>query len=227
MRFALILFSVALPLFAPSALLADPVVNLPISARGNEPGWSVTLDEGLMVFRGMDGSRIDATAPIVHELDSGATKFSTALAVTLTPGVCRDSMSGMPHPMTASVEVGGQTLTGCGGAPADVLAGEWVVTRVGGAEVESAMSVTIGFDQNGGVFGGSGCNRFFGTYTLTGEGLTFGTGLGGTKMMCEDAQMKIEQSFLVTLPKVTSFDIDVDGALMLKAGGDAVLTAKR
>ena len=218
------LIAAVLPLFAASALFAEPGVNLPTSARGNEPGRSVTLDSGRMVFQGRDGSRIDVTMPKVEAVDGGS-KFSTSLAVTLTHALCQDVMSGMPHPMTAVDETGGQTLNGCAGAPGDLLAGDWVVTQVDAAKVESPMSVTMGFDLNGGVFGGSGCNRFFGGYTLTGEGLTFGQGLGGTMMMCEDVQMKVERSFLDTLPKVTGFDIDADGALLLKAGGDTVITA--
>ena len=130
--------------------------------------------------------------------------------------------------MPPVVETGGQTLNGCAGAPGDLLAGDWSVTSVAGAKVEDPVLVTIGFDPaTGGVSGGSGCNRFFGGFTLTGEGLSFGKGMGGTMMMCEDAQMKTERSFLDTVPKVTGFDIDADGALLLKAGADTVITAKR
>ena len=46
-------------------------------------------------------------------------------------------------------------------------------------------------------------------------------------MACEDAALNLERSFLDTLPKVTGFDVDADGNLMLKAGGDRVVTAKR
>jgi heat shock protein HslJ len=216
---------------APTAVLADKAaqsVSLPTTARGNEPFWSVTLDNGLLVFQQMDGPRIDVTLPKVDKLEGGAMKFSTDLAVTLTPAVCRDTMSGMPHPLTATVETGGQTLEGCAGAPVDLLAGEWVVTSVGDAKVADAISVTIAFDPtHDRVSGGSGCNRYFGGFSLTGEGMTFGQGMGGTMMMCDDAQMKIERSFLDAMPKVTGFDIDADGNLLLKAGDDTAITAKR
>lgn len=227
MRSVAALFALALPMSVGSALFAEPAMTLPTSARGNEPGWSVTLDSGLMVFQMMDGTRIDVTMPKVEAVEGGK-KFSANLAVTLTPVLCHDTMSGMPHPMTAVVETGGQVLNGCAGSPGDLLSGEWTVTAIGADKVADPVLVTLGFDPaTGGVHGSSGCNRFFGGFTLTSEGLSFGQGLGGTMMMCEDAQMKVERSFLDTMPKVTGFDIDADGNLVLKAGGDAVIAAKR
>lgn len=221
------LFALTLPVLVASAVLAEPALDLPTSARGNEPGWHVTLDQGLMVLQMQDGTRIDVTNPRVEQVD-GSTTFSTDLMVTITPGLCHDNMSGMAFPMAAAVEMGGTILNGCAGEPADLLAGEWTVTSVAGAKVEDPVVVTLGFDAaSGGVHGSSGCNRFFGGFTLTGEGLSFGQGMGGTMMMCEDAAMKVERSFLDTMPKVTGFDIDAEGMLVLKAGAETVITAKR
>ena len=54
MRITPAFMAFALSMITASALMAEPAMNLPTSARGNEPGWSVTLDSGLMVFQGVE-----------------------------------------------------------------------------------------------------------------------------------------------------------------------------
>jgi heat shock protein HslJ len=204
--------------------------DFPWRAQGNEPFWSLTITTETMAFQPMDGTAIEAALPAPEVLPDGSTRYAASeLVVTLIPEICRDSMTGMPHPISADVAVGDQTFAGCGGAPVDLMAGpEWQVTMIGDAEVEMAGSVTISVDPAGTeVHGASDCNRFFGPMSLTGEGLSFGPDFGASMMMCEDTQMATERHFLDAMMTVTRFDIAQDGALVLLSGDDAVIRAER
>ncbi|MGX0902552.1 heat shock protein HslJ [Roseovarius sp. MBR-79] len=66
-------------------------------------------------------------------------------------------------------------------------------------------------------YGSTGCNRFIGDFTLTGEGLAFGA-LGSTLMACSDALMAQERQMLDALENVRRFDLGADGALHLIGG---------
>jgi heat shock protein HslJ len=89
----------------------------------------------------------------------------------------------------------------------------------------AAAKPVLSFDAKGGLAGGGICNRFFGGYELTGEGLTFG-GMGSTQMACEQALMEEEALLLKALGKVSAFGIDSSGVLTLK-GAQTVIVARR
>jgi heat shock protein HslJ len=89
-----------------------------------------------------------------------------------------------------------------------------------------ASNVTLVFGPAGRVFGSGGCNHYNGAAELTGEGLRFGP-LAATMMACPEALMAQEGLFFQTLDRVDRFDISPDGALLLIAAGETVLTARR
>ena len=99
------------------------------------------------------------------------------LTATIVDQLCVDSMSGMPHPQTVTVVVGGKTLTGCGGEPASLLQGaEWSVVEIGGKALVAGSKVTLAFAPDGSLSGNASCNRFMSKYTLSGEGLAIAEG---------------------------------------------------
>jgi heat shock protein HslJ len=55
-----------------------------------------------------------------------------------------------------------------------------------------------------------------GSYTLTGEGLTFGP-IAGTRMACPPPLMETESAVYAAFARVTQFDFTPDGALLLKS----------
>lgn len=201
---------------------------LPFVARGNEPGWVLNLTpEGAALSR-EDGSRTDVTGPLPEgeAVETGIRyTLSDDLVVTVGPGICHDTMTGLPYPASVSVAQGDEALTGCGGDPADLLKGDWIVTRIGEADVPAEVPVSMTF-EDGHVSGSGGCNRFMGSYQLTGESLGFGQ-LAGTLMACPDKAMAIEHTFHNTIGQIDHFDIAEDGALVLTAGGVALVTAVR
>ncbi|CAH0342255.1 META domain-containing protein [Rhizobium sp. CECT 9324] len=206
--------------------------ELPLTARGNEPGWIVTLDGGRISFRTADaGTTVEAVLPEPARKGEGWRYMDDAndLAVDITPVVCRDTMTGMPSPMTVAVTTGGKTFSGCGGEPVSLLAGEpWRVSKIGDVAVPEDVYVSLEFDvKKSSVFGSSGCNRYFGGFTLTGEGFSFQRGIAGSMMACEEHKSRIEASFLSALEKIDRFDIDADGGLVLVSSDSPSITATR
>lgn len=221
----------------PECRPALPIGTEYYRAGGNEPFWSLTLAEGEMrlVRLGLEDLKLPVTDSALSfggtiELISGSAAYFPPLpdvaVLARSPAICRDTMTGMPYPETVELTVNQETLTGCGGAPADLLTGRtWVVEDIAGAGIIDASRVTLGFGTDGRVAGSGGCNRWFAGYDLTGEGLTIGQA-GSTMMACPDALMAQERRFFEALGQVTGFDIDETGALVLMAAGLPVLLAR-
>ena len=84
-------------------------------------------------------------------------------------------------------------------ASAEQLAGSgWRPTEIGSIEVPTGSQMILHFDGEGKVVGHSGCNRFFGTYNLTGNRIEIGA-LGATRMACPEPVMEREFRFLQAL----------------------------
>lgn len=198
-----------------------------LTARGNEPGWRIDIAEGQLRLRLVDGT--DETRPLPEPaLEQGARRYrlDNGDELLLVHRPCRDSMTGMPFPGTAQLTKGGQQMQGCAGDPQDLLTGpEWQVEDILGGGIIDRSHVTIAF-EDGRAAGSAGCNRWFAEAKLTGEGLSFGAA-GATMMACADALMAQERRFLDALERVTGFDIDETGALLLQAGGETVIKARR
>lgn len=216
---------------APSRPVAasGPAATLtPLTARGNEPAWTLSLDQRLRFTA--DGRVVEGRTP-AGQMREGVRVQDGALTghhvtVEVRGNVCRDSMSGMPHPYAVQVRVDERVFRGCGGRPVDLLVGrEWVVDDIGGAAILERSRVTLRFGEDGPVGGRSSCNIFTGNYTLTGESLRLGPA-ATTRMACAPALMAQEQRFLAILQDVQRFDVDAAGALLLIAAQDRWLRAR-
>lgn len=214
----------------PDCVMAPAPLRLPATARGNEPFWTLSITPERIAYAPMTGPGIETATPLPQAAGAGwaYAPVGVDLAVTLRPGVCRDSMTGMPHPAAAEVETGGQVLTGCAGAPVDLLAGAWTVIEVEGAPPPDDATATLEFDAaEMRAFGNSGCNRFTGAFALTGETLSFPQPIAGTMMACPDPQMALERQVLDALAEIQGFDIAEDGTLELRAADRTAIRARR
>jgi heat shock protein HslJ len=215
-----------------SATSKDSTLATPASAfraSGNEPSWRLDIGSDEMSLQLDFGqTRLVAPTPTVKVTKTyvAQTEQGEVLA-RVTDQLCVDSMSGMPHPQTVEVVTGGRTLTGCGGEPASLLHGaQWSVEKIDGTPIEAGSKVTLAFAQDGSLSGGASCNRFMGSYALSGEGLTVAPA-ATTRMACMDAQVNQERDFLALLGKVQSFSIEADGSLLLRAGDGRSIEARR
>jgi len=211
-------------LFAAAPAMADP--TLPLVVRGNEPFWSLTLASDGTTYTDAEGTTLQGPAATAVT-DKGAWLYeTTAGLLTVTGEPCRDSMSGMPYPYTATLDRDGQSLPACAGDPAALLAGDWTATELGGAALPPEVTVTLSF-ADGRIAGNSGCNRFTGSFALTGEGLSIGP-VAATKMACPPPMMETEQAVFAAFSAITAFDIAPDGTLLLAApDGTALLKATK
>jgi len=222
----------------PAAEPAAPAAEAPVgpeiravSARGNEPFWSVELGETSIVLTTPEGESRTGAPVLDTTFDDGAVLYVASgdkgeIAVKVLDRVCTDSMTGMPHPQTVRVWAGGQELAGCGGDPAALLqAGEWTVDDLAGKAPVKDSKVTLTFGADGTLSGSSSCNRLATSYTLTGEGLSIKQG-AGTMMACEQPIMEQESAFLAMLSQVNAFSIADDGALLLKTADGKSIRAR-
>jgi heat shock protein HslJ len=197
-----------------------PVISptLPLVARGNEPGWVVTLAHEGVVYSGQDGTKREVPLPAATEAD-GSTVFDSGegLVIRVTDGLCRDTMTGMPYPYAGGLTIDGQDLSGCGGEPRALLAGAWKLVDLPGVALPEGAQPTLEIIGNV-MSGAAGCNRFTGGVALSGEGLSLTPG-GMTMMACEEPLMKLEQAYMERLGRVGLFDIDEAGRLVLTVDG--------
>lgn len=198
-----------------------PNLKLPFKAQGNEPAWQLKIKTSqLELLQGYEQqtqffnkTKLTPTETDKVLVTAGKNKQLTAV---LTPSICHDSMSGMPHPWQVSISLDDKSLEGCGGDPLTLLIGEWQLEDINNQGIIDRSHLTIVFDENGQVYGSATCNRYGSSYKLTGEGLSFGPSLV-TKMACPEALMNQEQKFLTVFNTISHFDLDATGALILKS----------
>jgi len=106
---------------------------------------------------------------------------------------------------------------------ASSLAGTaWWAVSVAGAAPVAGREPTITFAADR-VSGTTGCNQYFGGYTLVGGAIAFSE-VGMTRMACDDAIGQIEGAFTSALTAATTAAIDAEGRLHLAGtGGEIVL----
>lgn len=199
---------------------------VPLQATGNEPGWRLDAARDGASFTAETGAQSAGPLPDPVLGAAGLTYVpALGFSFTLSPGPCYDTMTGMPHPLSVTAEAGGEIFLGCGGDPESLIEGNWAVAEIEGNPVAEGNDVTMTFVRGGELGGKAACNRFTGSYRLSGEGLTFGPS-AATRMACAGVLMQLEATFLAVLPAITHFDIR-DGALILMAGDRPALRLRR
>ena len=208
---------IAICLILTASLLApaEATETTEFVARGNEPGWLVRKTEDRITFTSMDGPEVTISPlPQVQETDGvtiyQATVDGQPFKLTITQGVCVDTMSGMSYPASVSVETGTKKFAGCGGEPGRFSMANGSSSRSNGKPIIEGSNVTMDFGTAGKVAGSASCNQYSSGYTLSGEGLTFAKA-GSTMMACEQPLRDQERRFLRTLEAVARFEIGPDG----------------
>ena len=206
--------------------------ELPFTARGQEPGWLIRIDESGISLNTDFGAlqlRMPRTEP---QITADGILYRTAadgrrLSVSIQPRICADIATGMPHPYRVRYDLDGRTGSGCGGDPRTLLTGgEWTVESIGGKPVIAGSGMTIQFLKEDRVAGNASCNRFIGGYRLNGEGISFHQ-LGGTMMACDEPLSEQETRFLGLLRDTYRFEIDPEGRLVLHTTRQKSIEARR
>lgn len=202
----------------------------PLTGRGNEPGWSLTIGAAEIALVSNYGATRSTFPKPAPETSGEATRYVVAdagLTITVLERPCADTMSGMFYPLTVAVERPEGVLSGCGGEPASLLLGpEWIVESIDGDPVIGDSRATIAFHAGGSVDGSPSCNSYMAIYELTGEGLSIAGG-ASTMMACEPSLLEQEHRFLDALAAVRRFEVAPDGALVLLADDGPKLIGRR
>lgn len=203
-----------------------------LTARGNEPSWRMTLSDSEVVFEAPDlGSTFRSGAP-ARAMTGGhpvitARDGARTIEVTVVERLCADTMTGMPFPVGITVLLDGKQFSGCGGATMTAIEGGWRVIRLGDDLLPAGVTATIVFGADGQVSGSTGCNRFNGSYALTGEGLSFGSGMAMTRMACAPEAMDAERKFVDFLARVTRVTPGEGAQIRLMAGDEQAVVLER
>ena len=200
------------------------------SARGNEPGWHLEVTEKAITFRTQEGETLSVEpVPAAQETEAGRTYSAVAggkpFTLTIADRICSDTMADMPFPKTVSLVVGERTLSGCGGDPASLLHGDWKIDTIGGKPVVEKSEPTLAFAPDGSIHGNGSCNRFFGGFTLSGEGLKLSQ-VGASMMLCDQPVMEQEHALLAAFEGITHFEI-VSPTQIRLMGASGVLVSLR
>lgn len=211
--------------------LAPGAVPRPFEARGNEPFWRLVLDgAGATLERPAEEplrGRFRWQSRTAERSRGQATLGSDRATVTVRHSPCRDSMSGMPHPRTVTIDWRGHRLRGCGGDPLRLLrGGPWHVADLPGRERVHGATATVRFLEEGRLAGNASCNRYTGRYELTGAGLGLEPG-ATTRMACEPAVMEQEARLLARLQRVRRFRIGEAGGIELLGSRDVLVRLRR
>lgn len=215
----------------PECMLIEPGAK-PFRATGNEPGWRLDIAGGQLDLIANTGStRVTMPAPAPESV-AGGTRYRAntsegPLVATVLDKRCTDSMTGMPFPNTVMLEFGGRTLDGCGGDPASLLQGrEWVVEDINRTGVIDRSRTTLSFGADGYLVGMGTCNTYIARYSLSGEGLAI-TRPASSAKACPPALTKQEDLFFDVLARAQRFEVDPEGALILRASDGRSITARR
>ncbi len=202
-------------------------------ARGNEPGWILTVGGKTMVLENDYGaSKVEAIVPAQHKVAGGysyATRASgQRLDIEVLNRLCRDDMSGLSFPDSVTVTLGERVLHGCGGDPAALLQhARWLVVSIDGKDVVTTdAKPSMVFETTGRVAGHASCNSYGGDYKLSGEGLSFGE-LVSTKRACAAPLMEQENALLAILRDAVRHEFADDGSLIIEASDGRTLTARK
>lgn len=85
-------------------------------AIGQEPGWTLSIANGRMLYLGDYGeTRIEVPAPAPRTSFNGHRYETPRLTVDLTHGRCNDAMSGVAYADQVLVIADGRSVRGCGG----------------------------------------------------------------------------------------------------------------
>jgi len=85
------------------------------TASGNEPFWSLDLDNKKIRFNNVNGDSLQVTLPPARPNTDTLKVYTTPdITISIRNTVCTDDMSGLMKPNTVQVQVKDKTYQGCG-----------------------------------------------------------------------------------------------------------------
>lgn len=211
--------------------LQPGALEMPFEARGNEPFWHATIDGNeLLLTRPFEesGTRripVELKTANRHGREFVAALGERSISLTVARQLCEDDMSGAQYPAQVRLTVDGQEFSGCGGDRQRLFRGaEWVVEDLADGGIIDRSRITIEFLEDNRIAGRASCNRYSGSYKLSGAGMTLEP-LATTRMACAPALMDQEARFLDLLERTESVKIGQEGELRLSTSNGETVRA--
>jgi heat shock protein HslJ len=177
-----------------SACLSHPAPSpAPYRAVGQEPGWTLIIDEHDLTFIGMGAQPIRQPRPEAIVGIAGEIYQTPRIHVNVVHAACTDAMSGQGYRDRVQVDVDGKRYEGCGGdaaAPAGLAGTNWHVEAVNGRPTPPDGQYYVRFDGDR-ISAKFGCNGMGGTYMENGGVVTVGP-MMSTRMACPGPAMSFE-----------------------------------
>ena len=92
-----------------------PAPPAPYRAVGQEPGWTLIIDDRELTFIGQDGSLVRQPRPQPIIGVAGQIYQTPRIHANIVHAQCTDTMSGQLYPHRVQVDVDGRRFNGCGG----------------------------------------------------------------------------------------------------------------
>ena len=105
----------------------------------------------------------------------------------------------------------------------DFVGTAWRAVSVDGQPPIEGSEATIEFGEDR-LYGTTGCNRYFGGYTLSGETLTL-TPVGMTMMACDGPVGALENVFVRVINAADRVTVDAEGRLVVSGAGGTLVFA--
>lgn len=106
-------------------------------------------------------------------------------------------------------------------SPLTIDGSKWILQSYGpvGQQLQPAAEATAEFDNGNELYGTTGCNNYFTTYTLTDSSLVLGA-IQQTRMACSATVQPQEEAFIAALQTAKSLYIDGSNLVIVYDGGE-------
>lgn len=215
---------------APAALLLSgclsypPPAAAPYRAIGQEPGWTLIIDERDVTFILSGDQPVRQPRPEPTIGFAGEIYRTPRIGVNIVHSACTDAMSGQGYRDRVQVDVDGRRFEGCGGdlaAPTGLAGTDWHVEAVNGRPTPPQGEYHVRFERDR-VSAKFGCNQMSGGYTESGNLLTVGP-IAATRMFCPEPAMSFENQAGSILSQPVTVTSNGDRIILSNANGRIVL----
>ncbi len=189
-------------------------------AFGNEPGWTLEIDEQQISYTGDYGETV-ITVPTPPKRQSLAVKryLTPQINVIIMDKPCSDTMADRRFGNSVVLEIGAQTLRGCGGKilpPDDMEDTYWTAV----SDSSSASGAELRF-QRGQITGNAGCNGMNAAYRYVDGKLTVSR-IMTSKKLCGGAADAYEKRLLNILSGEADVNFLPNGNMTLSHETDSL-----
>ncbi len=108
------------------------------------------------------------------------------------------------------------------GSGGDLTGSVWSLTELAGKPLVSGSGITAQFSSDGMVSGSAGCNRYSGSYTVSGNSISFPSALASTMMMCDSPVMDQETAYFNALSNAKTYSVKNDQLTLYGSNGSAL-----